>query len=352
MCSNRKSNTQAGFSLMELMVSMTVMTIITGAVFALIGSSLRFASATYNMTDAEQSLRTGHEMIHRDLTTAGDGLKGINTIQVPIGFVQNYLTTTPVADVGSPNYPNLGLVTSDDRVPANTPVPQANPAANVLALSDRLTMLTQDYTTFPPVPLLAGRITIASPNTTIQVTAAEIGRFQVGEIYAIATQNSAAFGVISSINAAANRLVMSNGDVYGLNHTGTGSINAVSAGGANATSILRLQIIHFYVNSNNLLIRRVFGVQGSGFVDSIIAEHVTGMQFRYLMDTTDPNGFVQQPAAQVTDPTAVREVETTIGVETVRAINAVTANNNGRQSISRTTSTTVRNLQFRRALSP
>ena len=347
-----KNNRQDGFSMIELMISMATMTIITGAAFALIGSSIKFASATYHMTDAEQGLRTAHEIIHRDLTTAGDGLKGIGSIQVPIGFIQNYLTTTPVVDVASPNYPNLGLLTSDDRVPANTSVLQANPATNVLALSDRLTMLTQDYTTFTPVPLLAGRITIAGSNTTIQVTAVEIGRFQVGEIYAIATQSSAAFGVISSIDTSTNRIAMSNGDVYGLNHTGTGSINAISAGGANATSIVRLLIIHYYVNSNNLLIRRVFGAPGSGFVDSIIAEHVTGMQFRYLMKLTNPNGFVPQPTAQVTDPTAVREVETTIGVETLGAINAVSANNNGRQTISATTSTTVRNLQFRKALSP
>ena len=100
--------------------------------------------------------------------------------------------------------------------------------------------------------------------------------------------------------------------------------------------------------------RRVLGVQGSGFTETPIAEHVTNLQFRYLTNLTDANGFVQQPITVISSPlqqSAVREVETTIEVETVRAVNPVTNSNatdttNGKQRISTTTATTVRNLQF------
>ena len=97
-------------------------------------------------------------------------------------------------------------------------------------------------------------------------------------------------------------------------------------------------------------------------MDSIIAEHVVNLQFRYLLNKTDPNGFVPQPVRQVApaDQLTVREVEATIAVETVRAVNAVTNSNspssmcgasaNGKQTICTTTATTVRNLQFRKAL--
>ncbi|HVS80260.1 MAG TPA: hypothetical protein VHE60_00830 [Pyrinomonadaceae bacterium] len=361
MCPNRKFNRQAGFSMMELLISLATMTIITGCAFALIGGSIRFTSATFHITDAEQTMRTAHEIINRDLTTAGDGLRGINTITVPRGFVLNYLTHTP--DPTDPNYVNLGLVVSDDDVPGTTAVAQSNPARNVLDGSDRLTMLTRDTSFQPPVSLVAGKITSSGANTNIAVTAAELPRFQVGEIYAITAQNSMAFGVITSINTVTNTLVMSNGDTYGINQTGPLTpINTVSTiiSGVNtqAASIIRMQIIHYYVNSNNsvnsnnLLVRRVFGVRGGGFVDSVIAEHVTNLQFRYLVNLPDPNGFLPQPVRQLSplQQTAVREVETTIRVETVRAVNAVTANDNGRQSISTTTATTVRNLQFRKAL--
>jgi hypothetical protein len=355
MRANSNFNRQAGFSMMELVISMAAMTIITGCAFALIGGSIKFTHATFHMIDAEQSMRTAHEIINRDLTTAGNGLRGLGTIQVPSGFVQNYLTVSPV--ISSPNYVNLSLVTSDDNVPGTTAVLQTNPAVNVRNGSDRITMLTQD-SSFTPVTLLAGKITAASSNTNLLLTAADIGRFQVGEIYAVAAQNSAAFGVVSSINTSTNTLVLTNGDVYGINQTGAGTpITAVAAVVSGVStqpaSIMRLQIIHYFVNSNNLLVRRVFGVKGAAFVDSVIAEHITNFQFRYLLNLHDANDFVVQPVNQLAtsqQQVAVREVETTIAVETVRAVNAVTNSSNGKQTISTTTATTVRNLQFRQAL--
>lgn len=361
MYPNRKTNRQDGFSMIELIVSLATMTIVVGAAFSLIGSSLKYSTAVYNTTDSEQGLRTAHEVINRDLTTAGDGLKGIGTIQVPKAFVQNFLTLTPVVEPPTSNYVNLALVNSDDNIPASTAVPQASPAVNFLTGCDRITMLTQD-TDFNngagSVSLPANKISIASPNTTIQLTSTDIGKFQANEIYAIISQNSAAFGVVSSVNSSTNTVVMTNGDTYGLNQTGTVAPNAapiytISNNGIQAASIMRLQIIQYFVNANNLLIRRVYGVKGAAFIDNVIAEHVTNLQFRYLVNLTDANGFVPQPVRQLAtsqQQIAVREVETTIAVESLRALNSVTANNNGKQVISSTTATTVRNLQFRQAL--
>jgi Tfp pilus assembly protein PilW len=357
MSLNRKTNRQAGFSMMELLISLGGTMIITAAAFALIAGSIKFSNATYHLTDAEQTLRSAHEIINRDLTTAGDGLKGIGTIEVPKTFVQNYLTQTPIVDPNNTNYVNLGLVTSDDNVPANIAVPQASPAVNVLAGCDRITMLAQD-TSFNggagSVSLPANKITIGSTNTTLQLTSADIGKFQANEVYAIVSQNSAAFGVITTVNTSSNTLVLTNGDTFGLNQTGsTSPIYVATNNGGQPASIMRIRVVQYFVNANNLLVRRVFGVAGSSFLDSVIAEHVTNFQFRYLMDLTDANGFVPQPVRVLSSSAqqvAVREVETTIAVETVRAVNAVTANNNGRQTISTTTATSVRNLQFRQAL--
>jgi prepilin-type N-terminal cleavage/methylation domain-containing protein len=349
----REIQDQSGFSLIELLIAVSVMTIVTGAAFALIGSSLQFSSATYSLVDSEQGLRASHEIINRDLTTAGDGLRGIGTIQVPTNFVLNYLTQTPVVDSTNPSYVNLALVISDDNLAGTTAVLQSNPAVTVLGGSDRLTMLTQD-TTFTPVTLLAGKITTSGNDTNIVVSAADIGKFQAGEIYAIESQSSAAFGYITSINAATKTLTLTNGDTYGLNQTGAGTpINTVTSGGAAPSAIVRLQIIQYYVNSNNLLVRRVFGTKGAALVDSVIAEHVVVLQFRYLLNLKDPNGFVPQPGRQLAtsqQQLAVRQVETTVAVETARAVSKITNTSTGKQVISATTATTVRNLQFRQAL--
>ncbi len=357
MSSNRKINRHDGFSMIELMIALATMTLVVGAAFSLIGSSIKFSAATYHTTDSEQGLRTAHEIVNRDLTTAGDGLRGIGTINVPKSFVQNYLTLTPVVEPPTSNYVNLSLVNSDDNIPASTAVPQASPAANFLPGCDRITLLTQD-TSFNngagSVSLPANKITIASPNTTLLLTSTDIGKFQANEVYAIISQGSAAFGIVSSVNSSTNTIVMTNGDTYGLNQTDTTSpIYIATSNGAKPASIVRLQIIQYFVNANNLLIRRVYGVKGATFVDNVIAEHVTNVQFRYLVNLTDANGFVPQPVRQLStsqQQLAVREVETTIAVETLRAVNAITANNNGKQVISSTTATTVRNLQFRQAL--
>lgn len=368
-----KFNQQTGYSMIELMVALGTMMVIAGASIVLIRGSLKFASSTYDLTDAEQSLRSANEILHRDLTTAGDGLVGIGTITVPKTFVQNYLTQTPVLDPSTPNYVNLSLITADNAVPANIAVPQASPAANVLTGSDRITMLTRDYNfnNSNGVSLLATKVAVVGSNTNLLVGAANIGLFQTGEVYAIVSQNSAAFGTVTSVVPATNTVVLANGDSLGLNQTGAGtpiaSVAAVVAGlSTQNVTILRFQIIHYFVNANNLLIRRVFGIKGASFVDSVVAEHVTSFDFRYLLNLTDANGFVRQPKASLTtseEQLGVRQVETSIGVETVRAVNAVTNANasstgvcggspNGKQIICSTTSTTVRNLQFRTALSP
>lgn len=361
MRTRRGMSRESGYSLLELMVAMGLMMVIVGAVFALIGGSLRFANSAFHMTEAEQSLRSAHELINRDLTSAGDGLKSIGNITVPLSFASNYLTATTIVDSGDTTHHQLGLLTTDDAIPANTAVPQSAPAVNFLPNTDRISMLIQDKTfnSGSAVSLLAGKITVSGSNTNINVGSANIGLFQVGEIYAVVSKSSAAFGLISSINTATNTIVMTNGDGLGLNQTGStapiSTVAVVIAGTSTQNaSIIRLQIIQYYVNSNNLLMRRVFGIRGGGFTETSVAEHVTNLQFRYSTNLSDANGFVVQPVTVTSTPlqqSSVREVETTIAVETVKAVNKITNANanssaNGKQIIQTTTATTVRNLQF------
>jgi type II secretory pathway pseudopilin PulG len=366
------TKTQHGYSLIEMMIALTTTLIVAGASFALMRSSIRFANSTYNVTEAEQSLRSSHEVINRDLTLAGDGLKGIGQITAPTAFVQNYITRTPVPSNDS-GYPCVGLVTSDDAIPSNTAIPQANPTANFLGNSDRISMIVRD-TTFNSgnsVSVLVGKLTISGSNTNIVMgSTAEINLFRVGEVYALVSQSRAAFFVVSGINTATRTLTITNGDGFGLNANGSNSPIYLTAGvssGAStvAASIMRLQIIQYFLTDQNLLMRRVFGVANASFMDTAVAEHVTILQFRYMTNLQDTNGFARQPINNITtslELAGVRLIETTVGVETIRAVNTVTnantnstvcgANPNGKQNLCTTTSTSVRNLQFRTALSP
>src|SRR5260370_27576180 len=283
----------------------------------------------YNMSDGEKGRRPAHEMINRDLITGGDGMKGIGKITTPIAFVQNYLTRTPVLNGSDTTHGDVGLVTSDDNIPANIAVPQTSPAVNFQTGSDRIAMMVKD-TSFPDVRVAAAKISQVGSNTNIIVSSGDINRFQVGEIYAIVSQD-ATFGVVSAVNTATFTVTLTNGDAYSINQTGPTSpifavaqLNSTSLISTQAVAIVRLQIIQYYVDASGLLHRRVFGVKGGGFADSIVAEHVTNLQFRYMTNISDSNGFVKQPIRRSSsaEQTAVRGIETRISGETVRPVHA------------------------------
>lgn len=341
-----RGHKQEGFSIMELMVAATIMLIVTGAIFSLMRDSMKVVTATYELTDAQQNLRTAQEFINRDLMSAGDGLESISNIRVPLAFVTSYITLNPVTTPSTPGIINLGIFTSDNSVPANTAVIGAVSATIIRTGSDRQTILEIDpaFTAVSPTAIDATGTTITFP------VGYAMSNFTQGEVYFLTSSAGATFGVITSINAAARQLSFAIGDPYGLNLPGTGGhIKTISASGTLATSLQRMRIIQYYLTSTGLLVRRVFGVQGAGFRESTIAEHVLDVQFNYSLITTDAAGNVTPSTTTglttSTQQLAVRQVEVRVNVETPHAIQ-----NGSRQALTITTSTSVRNMQFRQAL--
>src|SRR5437773_1891113 len=131
MLSSSRPRKQQGFTLIEMMIAITVMIVLTAAVLSLMGNSMKVATSTFEMTDAEEGLRTAQEYISRDLVNAGDGLKTILYIPVPKTFVQNYLTLPPIVDATDPNVINLGILTTDNNVTAGTAVRDSAEAVTV-----------------------------------------------------------------------------------------------------------------------------------------------------------------------------------------------------------------------------
>lgn len=337
---------QEGFSILELTVAMGLMLVVIGAVFSLVRDSMKIATTTYELTDAQENLRTAQEIINRDLMYAGDGLKSISTIRAPQAFATSYITLNPV--VTAPGIVNLGILTSDNNVPAGTAVPLASPAATVRANTDRQTIMEIDpsFTAVSPAAIdgVGGIITLP--------VGYAMGNFAQGEIYFLTSTVGGTFCTITNVNAATRQLSFANGDPLGLNLTGaagTGHISTISNGGLLATSLQRMRMIHYYVTSSGLLMRRVFGVPGRGFRESIIAEHVVNVQFNYSLVTVDASGNVT-PSSTATLTTsqqqlAVRHVEVKVTVETPHALQ-----DGLKSQLSTTTSTSVRNMQFRQAL--
>src|SRR5512134_1672482 len=64
---------QAGFSLVELLVSLAIMVVITGAIFSLVDPSRGTARAQTEVADQQQRMRVATDMITKDLIMAGAG---------------------------------------------------------------------------------------------------------------------------------------------------------------------------------------------------------------------------------------------------------------------------------------
>jgi type II secretory pathway pseudopilin PulG len=341
---------ERGFTVVEMIIAMTMMLIVSGIILALVRDSMKVAVATYELTDTTQNLRTAQEFINRDLLNAGDGLKSISTIRLPQTFVTTYLTLNPVEPSGG--IVNLGLITSDNNVPGTTAVPSASPAATIRNGTDRQTILEIDNS-FAAVALPTSPVSINSTGSTVTIPASyTMSNFASGEIYFITSATGGTFGTITAVDSAARTLTFASGDAFGLNLPGTnGHIKTISNSGLLACALQRMKIIHYYVNSSGMLMRRVFGVKGAGFRESPVAEHIVNVQFNYSLVSTDASGNVVPSTTAVlttlAQQTGVRQVEVRITAETTHPIA-----NGTLQQLNSTTSTTVRNMQFRQALQP
>jgi prepilin-type N-terminal cleavage/methylation domain-containing protein len=65
---------ESGFSLVELIVSLALALVVSGAAFALVGPNTTAGRTTPEMVDAQQRARVGQDLLLRDLYMAGAGL--------------------------------------------------------------------------------------------------------------------------------------------------------------------------------------------------------------------------------------------------------------------------------------
>lgn len=340
-----QTRNQNGYSIVEMMVVIGVMLVVLGAIFMFVRDSLKIAMTTYDLTDAQQNMRTAQEFIHRDLMNAGDGLQSISTIRVPEDFVRTYINRNPVTDPSEPGICNLGIFTSDNDFSPLTVVPGSMPTTYFRSGTGRQTILEID-----PTFLAVSPDKINSSGATVTMPASyPMSNLNEGEIYFLTSSIGATFGTITKIKNR-QKLTFNNGDDYGLNQKGRGgNIKTISDSGKLATSLQRMQIVQYYITSTGLLMRRVFGVQGAGFRESMVAEHVLEVNFYYSLITTDASGHATPSRTSDLNSSAqqlaVRNVEVRVGVETPHAIQ-----NGSHQAMTATTSTSVRNMQFRQAL--
>ncbi|MDQ3042221.1 MAG: hypothetical protein M3R11_07545, partial [Acidobacteriota bacterium] len=203
-----------------------------------------------------------------------------------------------------------------NNVPTGTAVKDSVPATTVLPASDRLTLLAVDPN-FALIDVPAGASNLMTGE--IRIPAARVADFTVGEIYYMTSGGTAAFGTVTNINAAANTITWAEGDAFGLNQFGAaGSLGVATNRGASPATLRQVNIIHYFADADGRLVRRAFGVRQSGFIDSVVAEHLKALNFRYVLTPGGTGTIFEQPREQIelADSVRVRMIEPSLEVET------------------------------------
>jgi hypothetical protein len=158
------TNRQAGYSLAEMMVAMGMMTVVMGATAAALNSASRMRDSAALMTGVNNSLRTGMDLMIRDMLQIGSGLPPGHVILIPSGS-----GSVPMNVPGPPGT-SFTTPTGDLDWAAVIPGDGLGPTINGVA-TDTITMLMADNN-FVDMPLTA------FTDTTIDVRATHPGSGQ------------------------------------------------------------------------------------------------------------------------------------------------------------------------------
>ncbi|MGA3306906.1 MAG: prepilin-type N-terminal cleavage/methylation domain-containing protein, partial [Stellaceae bacterium] len=208
----RKQNTQPGFSLLELMIAMSVGLIVLGAATSLFKTGMNATFVVSQRAETQQNMRAAIDMMNKDISLAGAGITG--GIQLPIGGgggTSKYgCDQTGTCYVTGNSYPNTnylyGIVPGYlNGVQGGASVPSA-PAP---AVNDSITSIYCDYN----FPLFEYNVTaINATGTLITVAANPVytpapvainspGGIQVGDLIYLNNSLGSAVGEVTSLTA-------------------------------------------------------------------------------------------------------------------------------------------------------
>jgi len=202
----RQAGPQSGFSLIELMVALTVTLVVSGAIYGLLSGGQSAFRREPELTDRQQNARVALNIIMRDIANAGSGMpKFIQTFSQNLNNCTNS-TTCPV---------DTGRITRPD-VPAEVP--------------DELEMLTNSGTKEnEPACHTAGQGN-STQVTTVRNVGSNVGTNQIVLLFTTSGQwtirnvvstnsNSSSAGNCDGGNQAHSNLNFNSGnnDVTGLN---------------------------------------------------------------------------------------------------------------------------------------
>jgi type II secretory pathway pseudopilin PulG len=330
--------TEAGYSLVELLVAMGITTVIMGATLAGLSDAIRSNEAVLQMTTMNNGLRAAMDLMVRDLLQTGSGL--------PKGHV--ILTPSGGALIRRPGPPGTAYTSSaaDLSIPAVIPGAGLGPVINGMA-TDMITILTADNN-FTDVALTAVTSTSVDVSPAVDIGAG-IDRVIAGQLMMVYKGSTTTLVQVTAVDPVSRRISFGTGDSLRLNQTGGGivgnlaSLNAQPPTGAAApaaTRLTRVRMISYYLDDTTSpgrprLVRRVNNGHAIDFDNTLgtaVAFDVENLRFTYDINdgAANPSGvrFVPEDltalgacAPDECSPTQIRKVNVTLTARSQNATN-------------------------------
>lgn len=343
MSKQKPITSEAGFSLLELLISMVIFLVVTGSVFGLLQVAHKSRAIVSENTGLNKNVRLALNLVGRDTYNAGFGYPLRNTVVLPDNRVGTLL--------GIP----LDVDTSRDTVPPiiagnNITLSTYNLTPNTR--TDQVTFFFKDNT-FNPVGGVSQPLNINAATTTtggideiVPLSGSNL-TCRVNDIYLITGNTGSTLGLSTALSGI-NSIQFSNGDLLTFNQTGvTGPLRSITV----PASIQRVIMVTYYVTPDGTLTRRDYAnrTPAVAFVDEPLVYGVENFQIRYVMDdgtvsdnpSAGPNGIAGDADDTPGNLAAVRQIRYTVSV---RATELNAANQPYRASQTATFST--RNLGY------
>lgn len=313
---NAASKNDGGFTMLEVLVAMTIFLVITGAIWGVMKAAMISRSTVNQQVQLAKNVRLALNIVGKDTYNAGYGYPLNSTVVLPDNRIS--------AAIGVPN----DFDTSRDTVPPiiagnNIIVDTFNTTANTK--TDQITLLFKD-STFNVVNGVSSTLDINAATTNgsgideIIPISGSNSVCRVNDIYLVYGNTGSTIGLATALSGT-NKIQFSNGDLLGFNQTGsTGPLRGITL----PASIMRVKMITYFVAADGTLTRREFAniTPAVAYVDEPLVYGVEDFQIKYIMDdgtvndnpSAGPDGIAGTADDVQTKLAAVRQIRYTVSV--------------------------------------
>lgn len=298
-CPSDNNVTQAGFSLLEMIVAISLFIIVTGSIYGLLELGRVDRNHTSRRGDTQKNARIAMYLIGRDVMNAGLGYHKTGGL-VPDDFLTNRLGV-PI-EVGATR-DTLTSVSCGNNVFTNRYLPTSQKTDSIAFIYRDL-----DFNAGKPIVVTDEVGTSTATAVVLQTNATDLASVQNNNLFLAETSNSQIVGIVTSKNTTTNRINVDSTDNLGLNQarnlmsgsnyigsllrkcTSTSDTNCSTYTGTASGGIVlkKVEMVSYQVSYDGTLLRTIYGNNTSGTASEqiqqkAIAYGVQNFQILYQM---------------------------------------------------------------------